>query len=264
MSYSRRGYRHRNPKAESEQKPASFFTHAGKGKVQTKKDSPFFQTKLTVGEAGDKYEQEADAVANQVVDNSQSAAGGPPPVQRKKINKIQRLASSKEDEKLGTNDERMRRDKDIQFKADDGVKEEEEKNVQMKTQEEEKDEMKAASVAQRKPDGQSGAAVSPGLSSRIGQSSGKGKALPRKTLGDMHAAFGHDFTGVNIHADQDAAAMNKELGAQAFTHGEDIFFNNGKYNPDTAEGKRLLAHELTHVVQQSSDEDKSTNNEQTK
>jgi len=44
--------------------------------------------------------------------------------------------------------------------------------------------------------------------------------------------------------------MNKELNAQAFTHGRDIYFNAGKYDPESTQGKKLLAHELTHVVQQ--------------
>jgi hypothetical protein len=66
----------------------------------------------------------------------------------------------------------------------------------------------------------------------------------------MESSFGVDLSGVNIHTDRDAIAMNKELGAQAFTHGKDIFFNSGKYNPDSSTGKHLLAHELTHTIQQ--------------
>src|SRR5690606_10069691 len=55
---------------------------------------------------------------------------------------------------------------------------------------------------------------------------------------------------VNIHTDSQAVEMNKSLGAQAFTYGNDIYFNQGKYNPDSASGKHLLAHELTHTIQQ--------------
>jgi len=67
----------------------------------------------------------------------------------------------------------------------------------------------------------------------------------------MSSSFGVDFRGVRVHNDSEAINMNKELHAQAFTHGSDIYFNKGKYNPQNAEGKFLLAHELTHVVQQS-------------
>ncbi|HYF32572.1 MAG TPA: DUF4157 domain-containing protein [Chitinophagaceae bacterium] len=255
MSYSRRSYRQRNPKREEQPQPTSFFMHANKGTVQTKKDMPFFQAKLTVGEAGDQYEQEADAVANQVVNHSQGSANAKP-VQRKKINKVQKLSSDMEDEKAGTNDERMRRDKEVQAKPDEEMKDaeqqQEEEGVQMKTQEEEKEETKDGAMMQRKPEAGSSHAASGGLSARIEQSAGKGKPLPKKLLSDMHSSFGEDFSDVNVHTDDHSAEMNKDLGAQAFTHGKDIFFNKGKFNPDSTEGKRLLAHELTHVVQQSS------------
>ena len=95
-----------------------------------------------------------------------------------------------------------------------------------------------------------GATASPGLASQLGQKKGKGQAMPRETTHLMSQAFGHDFSQVNIHTDTDAVQMNKGLGAKAFTHGSDIYFNKGEYNPGSPEGKRLLAHELTHVVQQ--------------
>jgi hypothetical protein len=66
----------------------------------------------------------------------------------------------------------------------------------------------------------------------------------------MGSAFAADFSGVSIHTDEKAAQMSKDLHAQAFTYGNDIYFNSGKYNTDTSAGKHLLAHELTHVVQQ--------------
>jgi hypothetical protein len=60
-----------------------------------------------------------------------------------------------------------------------------------------------------------------------------------------------DFSKVQIHTDNKSAQMNQELGVRAFTHGRDVYFGIGQYNPQSNEGKRLLAHELTHVVQQS-------------
>ena len=66
----------------------------------------------------------------------------------------------------------------------------------------------------------------------------------------MNHSFGRDFSEVRIHHDGESASMNKELEAHAFTHGRDIYFNQGKFNPENAEGKFLLAHELTHVLQQ--------------
>jgi hypothetical protein len=66
----------------------------------------------------------------------------------------------------------------------------------------------------------------------------------------MDEAFGTEFSEVRLHTGDEAQAMNRELGARAFTHGRDIYFNRGEFRPETPEGKRLLAHELAHVVQQ--------------
>jgi hypothetical protein len=74
--------------------------------------------------------------------------------------------------------------------------------------------------------------------------------LPAKTLNEMSSSFGADFSNVRVHKDSESENLNQDLHAQAFTHGNDIYFNKGKYNPDSSEGKSLLAHELTHVVQQ--------------
>jgi hypothetical protein len=65
--------------------------------------------------------------------------------------------------------------------------------------------------------------------------------------------MGADFSNVNIHTDPEAIQMNQSLGARAFTHGNDIYFNQNEYNPSTPKGKHLLAHELTHVIQQTSE-----------
>jgi len=66
----------------------------------------------------------------------------------------------------------------------------------------------------------------------------------------MQHSFGTDFSGVRIHTDGEAAQMSDELGASAFTVGGDIYFGSGKYSPDTNTGRHLLAHELTHTIQQ--------------
>ena len=70
------------------------------------------------------------------------------------------------------------------------------------------------------------------------------------TRQEMEHHFGVDFGEVAIHEDADALAMTKDLSAQAFTNGKDIYFNKDKYDPNSKEGKHLLAHELTHTIQQ--------------
>jgi len=229
-----RSRRHRNAHSHDEQQALSqpFFGNTASQSVQRKSSTPFFQAKLSVNQPNDKYEREANAVANTVVDNQRSGTV----VQQKEIGGIQRLSTSAEEEKLGTNEERMRRDKEIQTKPE----------IQRMCPECEKE--KEGMVQQKS--GGIGATASASLSSRIESSAGKGKSLPKKTLHEMQSSFGVSFRHVNIHTDSSSVQMNKELNAQAFTHGSDIYFNSGKYNPETSGGQLLLAHELTHVVQQ--------------
>lgn len=98
--------------------------------------------------------------------------------------------------------------------------------------------------------GNGAASVSDSLSGSIQNSRGRGAPLDGNSQSFMEARFGVDFSSVKIHTDSDSVQMNKELNAQAFTVGNDVYFNEGKYQPDTNNGKRLLAHELTHVLQQ--------------
>ncbi len=88
------------------------------------------------------------------------------------------------------------------------------------------------------------------LGDKLSSKAGKGMPMAGNIKSQMESGFGADFSGVNIHTDSDAISMSKELGAQAFTHGNDIYFNEGKYNTGSTSGKHLLAHELTHTVQQ--------------
>lgn len=86
----------------------------------------------------------------------------------------------------------------------------------------------------------------------IGASSGRG--LPGSVRAEFEGRLGHDFGGVRIHTDSRADALARDLDAVAFTVGQDVFFRAGAYQPSTVGGKRLLAHELTHVVQQGESE----------
>src|SRR6185503_16695411 len=171
-------------------------------------------------EPGDKYEHEADAVANAVINQPAKKAI------------VQQKEAYPEKEK-----------KEIHKK--DSLTSEEEKK-------------KKVTSVQTKQEGNANTA-SLKVSSKIERSSGKGNPLPQKTLYEMNSSFGADFSEVNVHDDSEAVNMNKELNAQAFTHGRDIYFNEGKYNPENREGKFLLAHELTHVVQQGGAENAKAN-----
>jgi hypothetical protein len=79
---------------------------------------------------------------------------------------------------------------------------------------------------------------------------GGGSALDGGVRTSMESAFGADFGGVRVHTDSGADALSRSLSARAFTTGNDIFFRSGAYDPGASGGRELLAHELTHVVQQ--------------
>lgn len=79
---------------------------------------------------------------------------------------------------------------------------------------------------------------------------GRGRPLGESTRSRMEGAFGVDLRGVRVHADHDADSLNRSLNARAFATGQDIFFRKGEFDPDSRGGQRLLAHELSHVVQQ--------------
>jgi Domain of unknown function (DUF4157) len=97
-----------------------------------------------------------------------------------------------------------------------------------------------------------------GLAGRINPTSPAGFTLPASSgrpldsdlREGLEKSFGADFTAVRIHSDNEAAGAAEDYGAKAFTSGRDIFFAGGKFQPQTREGKLLLAHELTHVLQQ--------------
>ena len=88
------------------------------------------------------------------------------------------------------------------------------------------------------------------VENKINAKRGSGRKLDPQVKAEMENSFNDDFTDVQIHDDKESAELCAALNAQAFAIGKDIFFNNGKYDPGSEAGKELLAHELTHVVQQ--------------
>ena len=170
------------------------------------------QPKLKINSPNDKYEQEADRVAEQLMRMPEQT------VQRKcakcgKEEELQRVPNVK---------------------------------IQRKCAKCEQDE----EMIQTKSNGDTGNMASPVLMNQIQNTRVHGQVMDANTLSFMEPRFGMDFRGVRIHADNRAAAMSQRINAKAFTVGRDIYFNQGAYNPDVVDGKKLLAHELTHMVQQ--------------
>jgi hypothetical protein len=118
----------------------------------------------------------------------------------------------------------------------------------MKPEEEERESIQMKPALPSSPDGKRFA--SNAMSQKLSSTKGAGKALPDGIGAEMSRKIGSDFSGVRVHTDAQAVQMNREVGAQAFTYGSDIYFDTGKYDPGSSKGKHLLAHELTHVVQQ--------------
>ena len=225
-------------------------TKTEKKKSSSKGSSPFFnsknssgffgvQPKLKVGQPGDKYEVEADRVADEVV-NSQSenqpffAAPQTQLIQQNPITEsITPLVQFQEEEE----EELQPKLLDISVQR----QEEEEEELQMQPEEEEMLQPKSDSPVTD---------THATTEQKLNSSKGNGSSLDSETRVQMEGSFGADFSDVKIHTDSTAVQLNKELGAQAFTTGNDIYFNEGKYQPDSQNGKKLLAHELTHTVQQ--------------
>lgn len=190
-------------------------------------DEPRLQTKLSVSTPGDSHEQEADRVADEVVSRSAAAQSS----EENKLNpgstKPENTASSPQS---------------LQTKISRMVE-----PAPAATEIPEPD-MEATAPAETATDNEQG--VSAEVEQQIAGLRGQGAQLPEQVRAEMESQFNHDFSSVSIHTGGTADALCKQLSARAFTVGSDIFFAAGEYAPDSQEGKRLLAHELTHVVQQ--------------
>jgi hypothetical protein len=92
--------------------------------------------------------------------------------------------------------------------------------------------------------------VHPDVEAAIAAASGSGRPLEAGVARAVGGHLGDPLGDVRVHHDQHAAALSRAVSARAFTVGNDVFFGAGEYSPGTHSGRELLAHELTHVVQQ--------------
>ncbi len=151
--------------------------------------------------------------------------------------------------------QRQEEEEDIQMKPAGTIqRQEEEEEIQMKPadaiqrQEEEEDEEE---MIQLKADTASPGPVTNEVESQIQSSKSGGSPMSQDLKGPMEQAFGADFSGVRLHTDSQADGLNQSLQAKAFTTGDHIYFRGGEYNPGSSQGQELIAHELTHTIQQS-------------
>ena len=181
------------------------------------------QTKLTVSTPGDLDEQEADTVADAVMRmpqplNMPQGAGRVPDLLQREVadcdEELQRRPAQTESDSLPT-------------AATTGARQ--------------------AAIGERTPDR---TAAADATASYLDAMRGSGQPLSASDRAFFEPRFGYDFSHVRIHTDAAAARSAREVNALAYTVGRDIVFGAARYAPDTSEGKKLLAHELTHTIQQ--------------
>ena len=219
---------------------------------------PVIQTKLTVGQPNDKYEQEADTVADKVVQRlaKSDESNRPSPIAHRPSSApsvseastpiIQHKTEAPEEEKLDRKEENKEELPELQKSPVSAVGDDE--GLQMKCAECKVEE--ESGHVQMKGNTEGDTSANSNIESQLNSSKGGGSPLPGETRTSMESAMGADFSNVRVHTGSNAVQMSQDLNAQAFTHGSDVYFNEGKYNPSGTEGGRLLAHELVHTVQQ--------------
>ncbi|MEI4234135.1 eCIS core domain-containing protein [Roseovarius sp. D22-M7] len=192
---------------------------------------------MTIGPARDRFEAEADRIANRVV--SPPAAAMPPPA----ISPVPGAG--------------------IARKRAGAAPEEPEEPTPPLTTLAQKSPMPAASppeepedpldsiLGQRDASGAGPAQAPAGVTAAVNGMRGGGAPLPGATRGRMEGSIGRDLSGVRLHNSAAAASTARAINARAFTVGNDVFFGQGAFQPQTSAGQRLLAHELVHTVQQS-------------
>jgi len=195
--------------------PLGLQSTLGNQAVQRLLKAGVLQAKLSVGQPGDIAEQEADRVAHKVMTMPDPG--------------LQRQQPGEEEEKLQTSPLSKAIAARVQRQAPE---EEEEKHLQAKENDSSTPEIDSS------------------LESDISGIRGGGTALPDTARAYFEPRFGCDFSQVRVHSNMQAASMAEAVNAKAFTIGRDVVFNSGQYSPGTSDGNRLLAHELTHVVQQ--------------
>lgn len=218
------------------------------------------QSRLRIGQADGQYEKQADRIAKAVMRMPDTT------VQRQPVDdedeSLQMRPLVEEEEKLQM--QVVNEEEELQMQSIEEEKEELQMKLQKdgaicpecrerRNQSRELDCPDCEKILSRQQEvtAQNGT-PQPGeaLNRQLKATKGKGSRLPDVLKSEMSAKMGADFSGVNVHTNDEAVQMNRRLGARAFTHGTDVYFNSGQYNPASADGKHLLAHELTHVIQQ--------------
>lgn len=205
------------------------------------------QPKLRINSPGDRYEQEADRIAEQVMRMPKGGHANPNTVsevgiQRRPLaQQISFINGTSAQRKCSKCEEDEHASLSIQRKSNTALTQLPEKNKQFNLS------LNNDVLLPKKQDITLNNTFIQKLSSL--KSSG-GEPLNKKSKKEFERPFGVDLGEVRIHNNKQSANLNKLIGGDAFTHQNHIFFNEQQYKPETSEGKKLLAHELTHTIQQ--------------
>jgi|GEM_PF-2890048 len=213
-------------------------------------DLASLQKKLTVGSANDRYEQEADQLAEQIMREPDQDD-----VQMEGANKIN------DTKHAFSNPPKVTPLVQRQTNLDEDAREEDAVGASKKSSslnlisleqelEEEKESEFENNAVQAKSRGETRAGLSTETASQILSLKGGGSPLEPMTRNFMEARFGEDFSRVRVHTGSKPALLANNVNAKAFTLGSDLIFGSGEYKPGTKNGRKLLAHELVHVIQQ--------------
>jgi outer membrane protein OmpA-like peptidoglycan-associated protein len=189
---------------------------------------PAIQTKLAVNKPGDSFEQEADRVADQVM--RMAAPSGFGQGARSSAAEQSKYAACQNEEQ-------------VQRKC---AACEEEDKLQRKCKECEEEDKKLSDLHRK--EGGAGPEFAPGSVHEVLNS--PGQPLDAETRAFIEPRMGHDFSHVRLHTDAKAAQSARDVNALAYTSGSNVVFGGAQYNPRSSDGRRLMAHELAHVVQQ--------------
>ncbi|MCA6373953.1 MAG: DUF4157 domain-containing protein [Cytophagales bacterium] len=191
--------------------------------------------------------------------NQRSTESSDTPVQAKPMNRLRRPLQDKRvsmiQAKLSIGEPNDKYEQEADATASKVVQQinspTQDKSVQREAAMEEEDELQMKSLVQ-KSGNLDGGEASTDLESSIQSARGSGQSLDPNLQAKMGQAMGADFSGVKVHTDSQSDQLNKSIQAKAFTTGQDVFFRQGAYEPRSRGGQELIAHELTHVVQQNS------------
>ncbi len=187
--------------------------------------------------------------------NQRSTESSNPPVQRKPHHRLNAIASKHMaiQTKLNIGEPNDKYEQEAGATASKVVQQinspTQNQSVQRDESMEEDEELQMKSLVQRR-ESLGGGEASTDLESSIQSARGSGQSLDAGLQTKMGQAMGADFSGVKVHTDSQSDQLNKSIQARAFTTGQDVFFRQGAYNASSKDGQELIAHELTHVVQQ--------------